>query len=375
MRLVGLNRVGTGAVLARDVLTGRHGGVPLLTRGTRLDGRLLDALRRSGVNAVYVDDELGEGIEVPFAVSEEIRVVASEGLERAFDRVGQGLGPGVCAAMTNDEVAEFAAVAQLIADELAGCGDAVLAFQDLAAADEYTLQHSIDVTALGLLVGRRYLNREGWRDFRGRARFDGHEKRLVQLGLGLILHDIGKLLVPTGVLNKPDRLETEEWDLVRLHPQAGIDMLSPTSVSPLARAVVRSHHERWDGSGYPDGASGSGIHQFARIAAVADVYDAVTSERSYSRAWSAQAGWQLIVEGAGTSFDPDVVAAFRCVVAPYPPGAEIVLDDGRRGVVSRVEPERLEQPLVRIGWDERGRAVEPYEIELDALPAVAARAA
>ena len=330
--------------------------------------RVVAALARAGVHAVYVDDALGEGIEVSPALSEETRRQAARTLRSAFAQGSRALQTGN--ELDEAVTAELAAVAHLIAEEIAACGDAVVALQDLAAADAYTMQHSIDVTTLGLLLGRRVIDEQGWLDYKGDRRFDRREQRLAQLGLGLIMHDIGKLIVPAEVLSKPGKLTEEEWVLMRKHPLAGLDLLSPSSVSALARTVIRSHHERWDGAGYPDGKSGDTIHEFARIAAIADVYDAVTSERPYSPAWSPEAGWQLIVDGAGTAFDPNLVSVFRQVVAPYPPGCEIVLEDGRRGIVSHLEPLALEQPRVRIGWDSDGRPVRPYELELDALPAL-----
>jgi len=366
MRLVGINRLEPGAVLGRDVLTGQHGDLPLLAKGMTLEPRFVLALKSAGINAVYVDDELGAGIDVHPVMSEQTRAAATEGLERAFGRARRGLESGET--LPDQTIGELASIVQMIADAVASCGDAVLALQDLAVADAYTLQHSIDVTALGLLITQRHAANWGWIDFRGDQRYDKLESRLVQLGLGLMLHDIGKVIVPTEILGKSGPLDTTEWELIRRHPLAGLDLLSPASVGPLARTVIRSHHERWDGSGYPDGRADQDIHQFARIAAVADVYDAVTSERPYSNGWAPHDAWNLIVSGAGTAFDAEVVTAFRHTVAPYPPGAEIVLDDGRRGVVAFVVPEALERPIVRVGWDASGRPVRPYEIQLDRLP-------
>jgi hypothetical protein len=155
---------------------------------------------------------------------------------------------------------------------------------------------------------------------------------------------------------------------MRGHPRAGVDMLRSDLISPLVKVVVRSHHERWDGGGYPDGLAGLDIHQLARVAAPADVYDAVTSERAYAPARPADVGVQIVLEGSGRAFDPDVIDVFKRVVAPYPPGTEVRLSDGRRGVVASVPPENLERPCVRVGFDPGGAAVSPYEVELMSSP-------
>ena len=140
---------------------------------------------------------------------------------------------------------------------------------------------------------------------------------------------------------------------MRDHPELGADLLAADSYSPLVRSVVRDHHERWDGTGYPRGIAGREINQLARIAAVADVYDAVTSARPYQAARPAHVGVQIILDGAGTAFDPEVVEVFREVVHPFPVGSEIRLPDGSVGVVSRVDPSLPRFPWVRFQRGER----------------------
>jgi hypothetical protein len=140
-------------------------------------------------------------------------------------------------------------------------------------------------------------------------------------------------------------------------------MLRSDMISPLVKVVVRSHHERWDGGGYPDGLAGEEIPQLARVASAADVYDAVTSERVYASARPPDIGVQIVLDGAGRAFDPDVVDVFRRVVTPYPPGVEVELGDGRRGVVVSVPQADLTRPLVRVGWERGGREVAPYEVD------------
>src|SRR5690606_5962662 len=148
------------------------------------------------------DDEIGRGIEVPEALSEETRREAREALDRALAESGAKLdGP-----LPEKHVDGLRRVAAQIAAEAAGSGDAALALADLAGADAYTLEHSIDVTVVGLLIGNRLFRERGRIDFRGERSFDRIEQHLTQLGVGLILHDVGKLAVPAKVLNKPGRL-------------------------------------------------------------------------------------------------------------------------------------------------------------------------
>jgi HD-GYP domain-containing protein (c-di-GMP phosphodiesterase class II) len=252
---------------------------------------------------------------------------------------------------------ELSRVADLIRDDVLDSPAVALALTDLSIADAYTHAHSLNVAVTGTLIGRRVLETHGWIDRDGQRRFDRRKWRLSRLALGLLLHDLGKLAVPATVLDKPGRLDAHEWALVRQHPEAGVHLLT-RGVPPLAREVVRAHHERWDGTGYPRGLSGGEIHQLARIATVADVYDAVTSDRAYARAEPPHVGVSIVRAGAGTQFDPAVVDSFRRVVMPYPPGHEIELGDGRIGVVASVDPREPERPVVRVPVEDGFEEVE-----------------
>jgi HD-GYP domain-containing protein (c-di-GMP phosphodiesterase class II) len=264
---------------------------------------------------------------------------------------------------------ELKSVAQRIAQEIVGRKDLALALKDLAEADVYTIRHSLDVCVVGLLIAKRMFQYEtGWEDERGQARYDAIEEKLARLGFGLLLHDIGKLMIPTPLLHRDD-LREEEIELVRSHTLLGAEMIKGDHISPMSRAVVRSHHERWDGTGYPAGQAGKDINQFARIAAVANVFDSMTSERPGKPARSIAEGVEEIVLGSGTYFDPDVVSAFRKVIAPYPPGTEVILSDGALALVREVPDSNLSRPIVRVIADEQGMPVSPpKEVDLRDYP-------
>jgi response regulator RpfG family c-di-GMP phosphodiesterase len=161
--------------------------------------------------------------------------------------------------------------------------------------DPYTAGHACRVRdyslALGMAIG---LNR----------------KQLAQLRLAAQLHDIGKVAVPDAILNKPGRLTPEEFAIVQKHPETGERILAPIINNPDILAAIRGHHERIDGTGYPDGLRGDEIPLMARLIAIPDCFDAVTTSRAYRGALAAETALEMLRTGAGTHFDPELVQAF-----------------------------------------------------------------
>jgi HD-GYP domain-containing protein (c-di-GMP phosphodiesterase class II) len=348
MRLVSLDLVPPRSTLGHDVHIPGVVGPPLLRRGVELSPRYVEALKSKGIVSVFVEDELSEGIVPNRAISPETQHKAINAVAGALSDASEALAAG--RGLSPKAVDDLAHVANLIALEVHGMPDVALHLADMMGADKYLLQHVVDVTALGTVLAARLFRQNGWIDHLGQRRRDQVDPRLAKIALGLLLHDIGKLSVPEEILQKDGPLNDEEWVLMRRHPVVGAAMLGD-NVSFLIRAVVKQHHERWDGTGYPDGMSGETIHQFARIAAVADVYDAVTSERVYKAPKKPHEGVTIITQGEGTEFDPEVVSVFSRVVMPFPPGAEVELADGRMGLVVDVDPRSPYEPTVRVRQD------------------------
>jgi HD-GYP domain-containing protein (c-di-GMP phosphodiesterase class II) len=365
MRLVSSRQLTPGTIVAREVRNGPSGTAPLVLAGTRLTDSMCSRLATRGVQAVWVDDELGEGIEPLEALSPGTRDQAEKEVTATLAQARERLAAGQ--QLQAQDVERLRGVAASIATEVAGLPEAVYALSEMRTADHYTHEHSVRVTTLGLLIAARHWRDYGWTDHRGAQRFDRVPQRLTQLGFGLLVHDIGKLAIPREVLDKPGRLDAAEWELIRRHPDYGAMMLNHTTTSMLAISVVRFHHERWDGAGYPRGLAGRRISELARIAAVADVYDAVRSERPYKPAKPPHVGVQVIEEGLGTAFDPALVGTFRRLVMPYPEGHQLVLEDGRDAVVVSVDPDRPYRPRVR-ALDAAG-SLQEFDVELPRAPA------
>ncbi len=174
----------------------------------------------------------------------------------------------------------------------------------LELADPYTKDHSKKVASAAVLMARRLGMRQ---------------RELREIRVGALLHDIGKIVVPREILHKEGPLTPEEWEIVRLHPLHGHDMLKPLGrYYPEVQRIVRHEHERWDGRGYPDGLKGEEIPLGSRLVMIADTYDAIISTRPYRPAATKADALRAIREGAGSQFDPDLIPAFEAVLPDLP---------------------------------------------------------
>lgn len=174
----------------------------------------------------------------------------------------------------------------------------------LTAHDYYTYTHCINVGIFASALAFELFGDD-----------DGHD--LEKINSGFFLHDIGKTAVPSQILNKPGSLDEQEWDFIRLHPERGYELLRDAGhLTSEAKHIVLEHHERHDGSGYPYGLSGSEIHDYARVCAIADVFDALTTRRSYRDAQAPYEALKIMQQEMAHEFDPDFFATFVLLFAP-----------------------------------------------------------
>ncbi|MGO9821913.1 MAG: HD-GYP domain-containing protein, partial [Solirubrobacteraceae bacterium] len=225
MRLVATSDLQEDTTLAQDILTGRD-AAPLLRAGVKLNARFIEHLNRAGILGVYVEDQFSQGIESEPVISGQTRGLATRAVAAIFEEAKRCAVSG--RALEQDATDELADVVDQILLEIEESDGKNVVLADLCAADAYNLQHPIDVTALGLLIGRRLIIEHGWLDYKGERQDDRHEERLFRLGMGLLLADIGKTAIPEAILNKPGKLSEEEWEIVRTHPKAGVKLIRDT---------------------------------------------------------------------------------------------------------------------------------------------------
>ena len=249
------------------------------------------------------------------------------------------------------EVDQVAPVVQNITESILRNPGALVGLLRIKTKDDYTFLHSVSVCAL--LVA--FCNSRGM-----------DPETTYQAGLGGLLHDTGKALVPDAVLNKPGPLTDEEFALIRKHPKDGYDiLLKSPEVGPIPLDITLHHHERRDGSGYPDRQGEGAISELAQMAAIVDVYDAITADRCYHKGVSAAEALRKIHEWSKFHFNPQYVQEFMRCVGIYPVGTMVMLESGRLGVVVEPHESNLLAPKVNVFFNTKKNIyIKPETVDL-----------
>ncbi len=354
-------------VLARTIW-GSSGEV-LLARGTTLQPRTIEALRRREVRAVWVrtgreDEDTDEALEV---ISPQLR-------QEAATRVAEVLRAAAQAdpRALRRRAEQLARVADSLVDEVLSApvvGELVA----IKTHDAYTLHHSVEVAAGAILLGLQIgTGRSGLRE----------------LALGGLLHDLGKIRIPQEVLNKPGPLSQDEWDLIRQHPTWSYEIVARMDLpDTLPKHIAWQHHERQDGQGYPRGlrgtnrirrhpsemVSGDRISLCAEIAQVADVYSALRSDRPYRPGMAPEEAVRTMRHMAGPHLNRELLDAFLAAVPTFPVGVTVRIHTGPLAgffaVVVRNHRSAPDRPTVRLLSDPSGVPCEPLEVDLRTEPA------
>ncbi|TDO94341.1 HD-GYP domain-containing protein (c-di-GMP phosphodiesterase class II) [Halanaerobium saccharolyticum] len=339
MRLVLTENLKEDMELAKPIY---ENGNILLNKGVKNLYKYKKKLLEMGIKHLYIEDKYSYNIEINEAIKDSTRRNGKKIVTNTFDRIKNGF--------LDLNTQDLKGVVEDITDELVLNEDVLLNLVSLKSTSNYTYEHSVNVSVVCIALGKML----------------GYSKNeLFKLGMGGMLHDVGKTLIPEEILNKPGSLTDYEYQVMKNHPELGFNYLQQIeSISPLSRIVVYSHHERVDGSGYPRGLKEDKIHEFARVAAIADVFDALTSDRVYRDRWPTYKAAEYIMNHTEELFDYQLVKKFLPQVSFYPNGSEVILSSGHRAVVKDQNVGFPTRPVLRLIEDDEGNELDK---ELDLL--------
>jgi HD-GYP domain-containing protein (c-di-GMP phosphodiesterase class II) len=321
-------------------------GKPLLRKGTILTDKYISKLIYMRIKNLYIDLEVEDVNEVvtqhleftefrnaktlvkdtfPDIISYETRQLAENVVKDIMDNCKMGR-------IVNTKIAKE--VVEKIANEVIGNSKIISKLADIRVLDDYTFTHSVNVCILSIACGVN-------------LKIDRTE--VIHLGIGALLHDIGKVKVPLEILNKPGELTEDEFNQIKKHSYYGYELLrSFPYISAAVASVALQHHERFNGSGYPNGIEKKEISKFAQIVSIADMYDALTADRVYKKAILPYEASEIILASSGNSFPPDLVKAFVENTAIYPVESIVQLNDDRMGQIIETNKKMPFRPIIRL---------------------------
>ena len=341
-----VNKLKHGMILAQSIFN--HHGASYLVKGQPITQSYINQLQKIGIPTITVTSSNPNFKLMPpeDVVAEETRADAIEHVYDAFQETEKS---------GHLDVDMMEDVSEKIIFDLIDRKANLVQLTDIRLHDTYTFGHCVNVAILSSMLGML-------------CHYTKNELQI--LTLGALLHDLGKIGVPEEILTKTTRLNPDEFDLIKKHPLAGSDrihaMKNDLPHATLLATIASEHHEHIDGSGYPRGLKGDKIHRFAKIVAIADVYDALTSERPYKKAYTPNIAHNIMCNVTHGQFDPDLLTLFFNNVALYPVGTVLKTDYGY-GIVRESAFGKTETPTIVVFANLEGRSIEPYTLDLSTV--------
>jgi putative nucleotidyltransferase with HDIG domain len=346
-------------------------------------GAEIDKIRGMGIHELYIDTERGKDIvdaiphdEVRRNIGEQLEAIAREAekpepriareQEFARARALHSEANRIVQDMVRDirlgqqiEMEKLEPLVESMVASIFRSPDALLPLARLKDHDHYTFQHSVSVCALMIAFARG-------------LKLD--RAIIKEIAMGALLHDVGKAKVPDEILNKPAKLTEAEFAKMKSHVVQSIIILQHTpGITQVMLDVAGQHHERHDGSGYPNGLKGNEISLYGKMGAIVDVYDALTSERVYKKGMPPTEALGKLLEWSSHHFDPEMVRLYIKSIGIYPTGSLVRLESGRLAIVLEQHVDRLLQPHVLVVYNSKGQHyLKPEHLDL-AAPGCAER--
>ncbi len=340
MRYIPIEYIKESMILGKT-LYGDNGEI-LLTKGTHINLSYIEILIRLGYCGIYINDKLSEDITVKEIISDALKM-------RTIKSIKNLMKPSIKENEIKSSLKIIQGLMENIVDEILCTKNIIVDMMDLKVSSEYTFYHSVNVCVISMVLGTALKLRK---------------KDLYLLGIASLLHDIGKIYTPNEILDKPSKLNYEEFETIKLHSENGYRYVKKhLDIHTKVSMGIYQHHERYDGTGYPLNIKGEKISLFGRIISIADVYDALVSDRPYRKGVLPSEAVEYIMGGGGSMFDQHLVKTFSDSIACYPVGTCVTLSNRLIGIVVENYSGYSLRPLVKIIQYE-GKLVTPYIMNL-----------
>ncbi len=335
-----------GMVTAQSIYNSQ--GASFLTKGSALNIQYINRLKKLNINELTVTS-LNPSLPLPppdDVVQEKTRVTAIHNIFNTFQSIQQSGQLDMKLVQTTAE--------ELLHDIISQRMN-LIQITDIRLHDTYTFSHSVNVSILATMLG---------------ILCNYPQEKLITLTLSALLHDIGKVVIPSKILNKPSALTDEEFDIMRRHPEAGRKKLRElnSSIASILALVAGQHHEHMDGGGYPDHLLAKGIHPFSRIVAIADVYDALSSNRPYKKAYKPNVVYKIMSTYSSGQFDLKLLQLFFDNIAIYPVGTVMKTELGY-AIVKKVIFGQTRTPIICVFARPNATLLrQPVNVDLSQCP-------
>lgn len=300
-----------------------------LSNKVLLTDSLIERIKSIGFQGAYVEDDISKDLVVANVISQEIKVRAKEEIKTLFCNVENSNDEGV---KKSTKIIHY--VVEDMVEQILKSSKTMVNIVDIRTFDDYTYSHCLNVAVLSVVMG---------------TVLELNKKILQDLAIAALVHDIGKVFIDKCIINKPGILVPEEFDQMKEHSLKGYEYLRKyiRFSTDIMRGVLE-HHEKYNGEGYPYHLSGGNISLFGRIICIADVYDALTSDRPYRSAMLPSDAIEYIMSGYNTLFDPELVNVFIRKIASYPIGTCVELSNGKTGIVIQNSEGLGQRPVIRL---------------------------
>lgn len=328
MRLKALESIREGDILGKPVYDDKC--QLLLAKDAVLTESYIRRLEQSNIQCVYVEDDLSRGIEFENVIPDTLKIRSINTVKQVFKTMSERKS----STYTVKDMESIKDVIEELMSFIYSNHDTLYCMTELMGTDMYTYNHSAEVAILSMMV----------------AKSMGFNNAFIQkIGIGALLHDIGKMQVPSDVVHKNDVLTDSEYELMQKHPQYGYDMLKDSlNISPISRQIILLHHEKLNGVGYPLGLKEKDIPVHVRVVTLCDIFNAITSNRSYKKKMSADEALEVLRVEAVYELDREIFHHLLKVANIYPAGTLVELSDGRLAIVVKENKEAQTRPTVQI---------------------------